>query len=69
MNQDYAKYHSSDKMKRERAKRNAARRAMVKSGAVRKGDGKHVDHTDGNPNNNRRSNLRVMTAKANRKKQ
>lgn len=69
MNSEYRKYHSSDRMKHERAMRNAARRVMVKTGAVRKGDGKHVDHADGNPNNNHRSNLRVMSAKANRKKQ
>jgi hypothetical protein len=56
-------------MKRERAMRNAARRSLERDGAVRKGDGKHVDHKDGNPNNNKRSNLRVISAKANRKKQ
>ena len=56
-------------MKHERAMRNAARRSLEKSGTVRKGDGKHVDHRDGDPTNNRRSNLRVMSAKANRKKQ
>lgn len=56
-------------MKHERAMRNAARRSLERDGAVRKGDGKHVDHKDGNPTNNKRSNLRVITAKANRKKQ
>jgi hypothetical protein len=69
MNSDYEKYHSSPRMKKERAKRNAARRALERDGVVRKGDGKHVDHKDGNPNNNKRSNLRVISAKANRKKQ
>jgi len=69
MNSDYEKYHSSERMKRERASRNAARRALVRDGLARKGDGKHVDHVDGNPNNNRRKNLRVIDARANRKKQ
>lgn len=69
MNDDYRKYHSSERMKTERARRNAARRMLEREGSVRKGDGKHVDHKDGNPNNNRRGNLRVMMARANRKKQ
>lgn len=69
MNEEYKKYHSSDRMKKERAKRNAARRMMMKAGVVRKGDGRHVDHRDGDPNNNHRDNLRVISAKANRKKQ
>ena len=69
MNEEYEKYHSSPRMKHERAMRNAARRSLEKSRTVRKGDGKHVDHRDGDPTNNRRSNLRVMSAKANRKKQ
>ena len=38
-------------------------------GKVRKGDGMHVDHRDGNPRNNSRSNLRVVPARRNRKKQ
>lgn len=65
----YLRYHSSPRMKKERAKRNKARRQMEKEGRVRKGDGKHVDHKDGNPNNTARSNLQILTAKANRKKQ
>jgi hypothetical protein len=69
MNSEYEKYHSSKRMKQERALRNAANRRMSNAGLIRKGDGKAVDHKDGNPNNNSRSNLRVITAKANRKKQ
>ena len=66
---EYRKYHSSDRMKKERALRNKNRRAAVKAGRVKKGDGKHIDHKDGNPQNNGKRNLRVLSAKQNRKKQ
>jgi hypothetical protein len=39
---------------------------MEREGRVHKGDGKDVDHRDGNPHNNGKSNLRVMDASANR---
>ena len=48
------------------AARKAARRKLEKQGKVRKGDGKDVDHKDGNPRNNASSNLRVRTPSANR---
>ena len=41
---EYKKYHSSDKMKKERALRNKNRRAAIRQGKVKKGDGKHIDH-------------------------
>lgn len=69
MNKDYVKYHSSPKMKQERALRNKNRREAMAAGKVHKGDGKAIDHRDGNPRNNSPGNLRVMSAKANRKKQ
>lgn len=61
-----AKYNSKPEQKKRRAKRNAARREMVKAGKARKGDGKDVMHKDGNPNNNKRSNLKVGSKKENR---
>ena len=66
---DYAKYHSGGPQKIDRAARNRNRANAVKAGRVRKGDGKHIDHRDGNPRNNSRSNLRVVPARRNRKKQ
>tara|TARA_Y100000996_G_C22221661_1_gene519804 strand:- start:70 stop:276 length:207 start_codon:yes stop_codon:yes gene_type:complete len=66
---EYKKYHSSKRMKQERALRNKNRRNAIKNGSVRKGDGKHIDHKDGNPRNNSKKNLRVISAKNNRKKQ
>lgn len=39
---------------------------MTLLGSVRKGDGKDVDHKDGNPTNNSRSNLRVKSKSSNR---
>jgi len=65
----YDKYHSSTEEKQKRAKRNKNRRAAEKAGKVSKGDGKDIDHIDGNPRNNSKSNLRVVSKGANRKKQ
>tara|TARA_X000001382_G_C3159907_1_gene175851 strand:+ start:574 stop:780 length:207 start_codon:yes stop_codon:yes gene_type:complete len=66
---EYKKYHSSEKMKKERALRNRNRRQALREGRVSKGDGKHIDHKDGNPKNNSKGNLRVISGKKNRKKQ
>lgn len=66
---EYKKYHSSEKMKKERALRNRNRRQALREGRVSKGDGKHIDHHDGNPKNNSKGNLRVISGKKNRKKQ
>ena len=66
---EYKKYHSSTRMKKERALRNKNRRKAEREGRVKKGDGKHIDHRDGNPKNNSKKNLRVVSAKSNRKKQ
>jgi hypothetical protein len=38
----------------------------MKAGLVRKGDGKDIDHKDGNPLNNNKSNLRVQRKRSNR---
>jgi len=45
-----------------------ARRQLEKEGKVSKGDGNDVDHKDGNPQNNLRGNLKVMSANKNRSK-
>jgi len=70
---DYAKeyrdYHGKPEQIKRRAERNAARAKMEKAGRVRKGDGKDVDHKDHRTSNNRRSNLRVMSASKNRSRQ
>lgn len=59
-------YQASPKQKKARAKRNAARRKMMKAGRVKRGDGRDVDHRDSNPNNNSAKNLRVMSKSKNR---
>jgi len=66
---DYGKYHKSPRMKKERALRNKNRRTALRTGGVKKGDNKHIDHKDGNPRNNNRGNLRIIPARRNRKKQ
>jgi hypothetical protein len=66
---EYRKYHASKKMKQERAMRNKNRRSALRKGLVRKGDDKQIDHINGNPRDNKRSNLRIISAKKNRKKQ
>lgn len=60
------KYNAKPEQKKRRAARNAARRKMIKAGKARKGDGKDVGHANGNPRDNRSSNLRMESKKANR---
>ena len=64
--QEYKNYHASPEQKKKRASRNAARATMVAKGKVRKGDGKDVDHKNGNANQNSGGNLRVQSKSANR---
>lgn len=63
--------HDGGKRLKDRAARNAARRAMTKAGKVKIGDGKHVDHkkplTSGG--SKARSNLRVVSAAVNLRKE
>ena len=63
---EYKKSQGSAAEKKRRAGRNAARSKMESLGQVNKGDGKDVRHKDGNPTNNRRSNLRVTSRSKNR---
>lgn len=65
---EYEQYHSSQEQKKNRAKRNAARRKLEKAGRVLKGDGKDVDHktpiSKGGGNGD--GNLRVKSKGSNR---
>ena len=63
---EYANYHGKPEQRANRSKRVLARRKLEKEGRVQKGDGKDVDHKDGNPQNNSNGNLRVMSANKNR---
>jgi len=63
---EYDNYHSKPEQKKNRASRNAARAALKKSGRVKKGDGMDVAHRNGNPRDNRPSNLKVQPKSKNR---
>ena len=63
---EYDNYHKSSTQKKRRASRNTARAKMVKAGKAKKGDGKDVDHKNGNPRDNSRKNLKMKTKARNR---
>lgn len=64
--QEYDRYHAKTEQKRNRAKRNAARAKLKRLGRVKKGDGKDVDHKNGDPTDNSIKNLRVRSKSENR---
>jgi len=63
---EYKNYHSRPEQIKKRASRNAARRAALKSGKVKKGDNLDVHHRNGNPLDNSKSNLRAVHKSKNR---
>lgn len=63
---EYDSYHGTAEQKRNRASRNAARAKMEKAGKARKGQ--DIDHKNGNPTDNRMSNLQSMSKSKNRSK-
>lgn len=68
LRREYDKYQSSEDAKKDRAKRNSARRSAMKSGRVHKGDNKDIDHVKGlsEGGSNSPSNLRVTSRRINR---
>ena len=63
---EYANYQGKPEQIAKRSSRNKARATMMKGGAVKKGDGKDVDHKDRNPKNNSKKNTRVVSKSKNR---
>ena len=63
---EYDRYQGTTTQKKNRAGRNAARRTLTKTGVVKKGDGKDINHRNGNPRDNSRKNLQVTTKRVNR---
>ena len=57
------------KKKPGRVKDRAARNAARKKKGLKKGDSRQVDHKDGNPRNNSKKNLRVVSKKKNLKRE
>tara|TARA_R110000772_G_scaffold123912_4_gene230328 strand:+ start:1298 stop:1561 length:264 start_codon:yes stop_codon:yes gene_type:complete len=65
---EYENYQGTETQKKNRAKRNAARRKLMRDGKVSKGDGKDVDHSTpiSKGGGNGKGNLRVMDKEKNR---
>ena len=64
---EYENYHSDPEQIKRRAQRNKARRLLKAVKNEKELRGKDVHHKDGNPNNNDKKNLSVVTQNYNRK--
>jgi hypothetical protein len=60
------KYDKSSKRMEDNRKRKKARYKMEQAGIAKRGDGKDVDHKNGNPRDNSSKNLRIIGRAANR---
>lgn len=63
---EYDNYQSLPRVKKQRARNNAARRKMEAAGRAHKGDGKDVAHRDNNTKNQSMSNLSLQSKSKNR---
>lgn len=63
---EYREYQGTPEQIRRRARRNRARRLMIKKFGKARLRGKDVDHKDRNPHNNSYKNLRIMSPSKNR---
>ena len=65
---EYKNYQGTEEQKKNRAKRNTARRQATASGSVKKGDGRDVDHKTAlsKGGSNAKSNRQVLSASSNR---
>jgi len=61
---EYENYHSKDEQKKRRAGRNKARNLLKNAKGIK---GKDVHHKDGNPENNDKNNLSIVTQHYNRR--
>ena len=60
------KYDKSPKRMKDNRARKKARYTMEALGKARRGDGKDVDHKNGNPRDNSKNNLRILGRAKNR---
>lgn len=65
---EYREYHGTPAQIRRRARRNMARRLMIKKYGRARVRNMDIDHKDGNPMNNSLKNLRIMSKSKNRAK-
>jgi hypothetical protein len=63
---EYKNYQGTPEQIARRASRNKARRMLEKAGVAKKGDGKDVGHRNGNPLDDRRSNVGMQSVRSNR---
>lgn len=63
---EYEAYHGKPEQIKRRAARVMARRKMIKAGKAAVGDGKDVAHKNGNPKDNKMTNLKTESKSKNR---
>ncbi len=61
-----AKYNAKPEQVKRRTARNKTRQTAIREGRASVGDGKDIDHKDGNPMNQSKKNVRVRSKSANR---
>jgi hypothetical protein len=64
---EYILFNDTQRSRSRLRKRQRNRQQFAREGLVRKGDGTEIHHIDGNPQNNRRNNLAVVSGCAHKR--